>query len=382
MQTLSPSALADALAIADLTDPREGPHALQILITDVSEALATAWGAEVREIRAQRVVSMTDNYEDLGYPPDAVTRDARYSRYLSSGRMLRSHTSAGIPAALRALAAEDRPPEDVLLVLPGLCYRRDSIDRLHTDTPHQLDLWRICRRTPMNQQDLAEMTRLVVETLLPGRRWRLTPAEHPYTESGRQIDVADGSDWVEIGECGLASPALLTRSALAEPWSGLAMGLGLDRLLMLRKNIPDIRLLRSTDPRVEAQMQDLAPYQPVSHMPPIRRDMSVAVWSHDGPDLHSEEGWVETLGDRVREALGAAAELVESVQILSETPYDLLPPAARARLGIQPGQVNLLVRVTLRGLDRTLTDATANAMRDDIYAALHQGSASVVGVRT
>ena len=129
-------------------------------------------------------------------------------------------------------------------------------------------------------------------------------------------------------------------------------------------------------------MRDLAPYQPVSHMPPIRRDVSVAVSSQDAPHLDSEEGWAETVGDRIRGALGAAAELVESVQVLSETSYDQLSPAAQERLGIEPGQVNLLVRVTLRGLDRTLTDADANAVRDEIYAALHQGSASVVGLRT
>ena len=51
-----------------------------------------------------------------------------------------------------------------------------------------------------------------------------------------------------------------------------------------------------------------------------------------------------------------------------------LPPAAAARLGIAPGQVNQLVRLTLRALDRTLTHAECNALRDEIYAALHRGS--------
>lgn len=384
MQTLSSSALADALALPDLTDPGQGPHALQILVADVTQALANAWNAEVREIRTPRVVSVADNYERLGYPPHAVTRDARYSRYLSPDQMLRSHTSAGIPAALCSLAAENKAPRDVVLALPGLCYRRDSIDRLHTGTPHQLDLWRICARPPMTDRDLAEITRLVIETLLPGRRWRLTPAAHPYTEGGRQIDVADDDDWVEVGECGLASPALLARSGFSQPWTGLAMGLGLDRLLMLRKGVPDIRLLRSVDPRVQEQMRDLTPYRPVSHLPAIRRDVSVAVWPEAGPDPDGggEEGWAEAVGDRVREALGADAELLEAVEVLAETPCADLPPPAQVRLGSSPGQVNLLVRVTLRALDRTLTDPDANRIRDQIYAALHQGSADVVGVRT
>ena len=67
---------------------------------------------------------------------------------------------------------------------------------------------------------------------------------------------------------------------------------------------------------------------------------------------------------------------VESVDVVSATPYDALPPAARARIGIRPGQQNLLVRVVLRDLERTLTADEANRLRDDIYAALHRGTAA------
>jgi phenylalanyl-tRNA synthetase alpha chain len=138
-------------------------------------------------------------------------------------------------------------------------------------------------------------------------------------------------------------------------------------LLMLRKGIPDIRLLRSTDPRVASQMLDLEPYRPVSHMPPVRRDLSIVV----GPDADEE-----VLGDRVREALGDDADAAETVEVLSATEYDDLPPAARGRLGISPGQRNVLVRLVLRPLDRTLTDIEANVLRDRVYAALHEGATS------
>ena len=59
--------------------------------------------------------------------------------------------------------------------------------------------------------------------------------------------------------------------------------------------------------------------------------------------------------------------------ILASTPVDDLPAAAAARLGARPGQRNLLVRVVLRHLERTLTDDEANALRDRIYAAVHAG---------
>jgi phenylalanyl-tRNA synthetase alpha chain len=254
----------------------------------------------------------------------------------------------------------------VLLACPGLVYRRDRIDRLSVGEPHQLDLWRIASR-PLEAADLREMASLVVEALLPGAGYRALPAEHPYTVDGLELEVRQDGRWVEIAECGLASPVVLGQAGLSPARSGgLAMGIGLDRVLMLRKGVDDIRLLRSPDPRVAAQMRDLEPYRLVSSMPPIRRDLSIAV---------TGEVDAESLGDRVREALGPRATSVESVEVLSVTPGEDLPETARARIGISPGQRNVLVRVVLRDLESTLTSEEANALRDRIYGALHQGDA-------
>ncbi len=82
----------------------------------------------------------------------------------------------------------------------------------------------------------------------------------------------------------------------------------------------------------------------------------------------------QLLGDRVRAALGTDATAVEEVLVRSETDYDPLPEGARRRLGIQPGQKNVLVRLVVRDLDRTLTSADANALRDRVYASVHQGA--------
>jgi phenylalanyl-tRNA synthetase alpha chain len=360
--TLSPAQLAADLAVRDLTDPRQGRHAIQLLAEAAVDGLAAAWPCQVRWHRGPRVVTVADNYDRLGIPADAVSRDVRHTRYLDGRRLLRSHATAMVPAALRALAAD--PADDVLLVCPGVVYRRDAIDRLHSPTPHQLDVWRVARR-PLGHPDLQEMVRLLIQALTPGRPWRELPRRHPYTVDGRQVDVGADGEWVEVAECGLAHPAVLEAAGLAG-WSGLALGMGLDRLLMLRKGIPDIRLLRSAEPRVAGQLADLAPWRPVSAMPPVRRDLSVAVPADDT---------VEDLGDRVRDALGPDADAVEEVRVLAETPADRLPPRAVARLGIGPDQKNVLVRVVLRHLERTLTDEEANRMRDRVYAALHRGQA-------
>src|SRR5437763_13559142 len=82
------------LAVRDLSDPAEGPHAIQVLTGRAVAALARTWGCEVRWCRGPRIVPVADNYDRLGYPAEAVTRDARYTRYVDRGHMLRRHASA------------------------------------------------------------------------------------------------------------------------------------------------------------------------------------------------------------------------------------------------------------------------------------------------
>jgi phenylalanyl-tRNA synthetase alpha chain len=361
---LTSAQLARDLAITDLSDPAEGPpHAIQMIAELAVSALTGAWGCPARWCRGPRVVTVADNYDNLGYLASAVTREARYTRYVDDRRVLRSHSSAMVPPALRLLAADADPPDDVLLVCPGIVYRRDAIDWQHSPAPHQLDLWRISRK-PLGEADMGEMITVLLGALAPGRDSVQHLRDHPYTTAGRQIDVAHAGRWVEVWECGLADRRVLAGAGLAHH-TGLALGMGLDRLLMLLKGIPDIRLLRSADARVAGQMLDLAPYRPVSAMPAVRRDLSVAV------DAGTDD---EILGDRIRDALGPDADAVEDVAILSSTaPADLPGPAA-ARLGALPGQRNLLVRVVLRHLERTLTDEEANSLRDRIYATIHQGT--------
>ncbi len=360
---LEPSESAACLQVRDLTDPVGGEHAMQTLLAGIVEQFSGQWAIPTRTLRPRPLVSIEDNYDRLGYDPAAVTRDRRYTRYTSDTTMLRSHTSAGIPPALRELASEKHPPDDVLLVLPGLTYRRDGIDRLHIGTPHQLDLWRITRDHPMVRTDLDDMIATLVEATIPGARRRIEPAEHPYTEHGRQVDVEADGEWVELAECGLAADHVLARAGLdPNRWTGLALGTGLDRALMLRKRIPDIRLLRAQDPRIAGQLLDLTPWRPVSMMPPVRRDLSIVAETTTDAEL---------LGDRARAALGTDTDMLESLTVRAVTAHEQLPTPARERLGTRPGQANLLVRVMLRPVDSTLTDHQANALRDRIYAALH-----------
>src|SRR5215813_2023025 len=146
------------------------------------------------------------------------------------------------------------------------------------------------------------------------------------------------------------------------------MGIGLDRLVMLIKRIDDIHLLRSSDPRVARQMLTLDLYEPVSSQPATHRDLSTCIGD---PDM-------ELLGDRIREALGERGRWVENLELIQASDHESVPEKARERLGMSPGQHNLLIRVTLRSLDGSIAKEDANQVYDLIYSELHEGTAGYI----
>lgn len=345
-----------------MSDPAQGRHAVNIALANVVRALETFSGLTADIIRGSPVVRITDNYDRLFYEPDAVARSSRYSHYIDAERILRTHTTAAIPEELA------RTRSDRFIVCPGLVYRRDVVDRTHTGEPHQADFW-IIRRGRLRRTDLLEMISAATAALLPGTEYRCNETFHPYTVNGIEVEVRAGDEWVELLECGEVHPWLLNDSGLpSQEWSGLAMGMGLDRLVMFLKGLDDIRLLRAADPRISSQMQDMLPYRPVSNQPATHRDMSLCVSDPD-PEL---------LGDRIRDSLGERADWVEDIRILQEAGYAETPPAARERLGMLEGQVNLLVRVTLRSLDGPIAREEGNRIYDLMYASLHEGQGGYV----
>ncbi|MFD3330299.1 hypothetical protein [Streptomyces sp. NPDC058701] len=145
-----------------------------------------------------------------------------------------------------------------------------------------------------------------------------TPA--PGAGCGADLVDRDGAR-VEVAECGLAHPRDPERAGLDSSWSGLAPGVGPDRIRMLPEGIPDICLPRSP---IRCAVTDLAQHRPVPAMLAIRRDLSVA---GDGDDL------AEDVRDHVRDALGPDADRVGTVSILSQTPCADPPPRVLERFG-------------------------------------------------
>lgn len=369
IQPLTKEKLNEYLAIPDLTEGKQ-QHAISLLYEKVADYMCETHNkSEVRVYRKDPIVTVADNYDNLLIASDNISRSSTYTHYVDRERVLRTHTTAQIPGILRELATTRNDWSDVVVLLPGLAYRRDVTDKKHVGQVHMLEMWRIAKTgkdKPITKDDLLDVVKGVANTAASDWKLRIIDSPHPYTEQGIEVNAVLGDRDIEILECGLINDQILANAGLdPSEYSGWALGMGLDRLVITLKDIPDIRYLRSTNPKIATQMKDLEKYHEVSHQPAITRDMSYSI----------PAGYVEEdINEDIREALGDKQNILESVEILSETAYKDLPPKIRERLGISRDQKNVLVRITLRHLERTLENKEANQIYDNIYAKINYGT--------
>lgn len=378
IKPISSEKLEEYLEIPDLTlDPVDGerPHAVRLVYLKMEEAIKKLWPeTQIRVIRNSPIVTKEDCYDNLLVPKDNLSRSSTYTQYVDMEHCLQSHTSAQIPAALRELAKHYDDWEDVTILVPGLAYRRDIKDKMHLGVLHQMDIWRIVKneaRKVLTKTELLGMVHAISNALAPGWNLRIVDNPHPYTNEGIEVNATnpDGRD-IEILECGLLGKDIIKLNGMdPDKVSGLAAGPGLDRLAMTLKNLPDIRLLRSDNPKIKEQMYDLEEYKPVSLQPAITRDLSYSV-----PIKYVEED----VSQDIEAAIGENIESLESVELLSETSYEDLPIVAKGKLGINTGQKNVLVRITLRDLNRTLTGEEANQIYKKIYSKVNHGGSGYI----
>lgn len=206
-------------------------------------------------------------FDALNTPADHPARDMQDTFYLPSAfrstdaqrrrdesLLLRTHTSS---VQIRTLLSR-KPP--LRIVAPGRCFRRDAVDATHSANFHQVEgLWIDRSVTLADLRGVLDF--FVKETFGPGVETRLRPSFFPFTEPSFEMDIRSphlgrlSDRWLEILGCGLVDPKVLTACDLnPEEWSGLAFGLGLERIAMLVHGIDDIRHFYSNDLRFLRQL--------------------------------------------------------------------------------------------------------------------------------
>ena len=183
------------------------------------------------------------NFTALNIPDDHPARAMHDTFYLSSGLLLRTHTS---PVQIRALQAHGAP---IRLIAPGRVYRRDS-DVTHTPMFTQVEGLVVDR--DVSFANLKALLYEFVSNFFEREvQLRFRPSYFPFTEPSAEVDVlAESGRWLEILGCGMVHPNVL-RNAGIDPseFGGYAFGMGVERLTMLRYGVEDLRSFFENDLR-------------------------------------------------------------------------------------------------------------------------------------
>jgi phenylalanyl-tRNA synthetase alpha chain len=195
------------------------------------------------------------NFEALNTPAHHPSLDRRDTFWLPDGQVLRTQTS---PVQIRVMEAQ---PPPVRVITPGRCYRRDTTDATHSANFHQIEGLYVDRRVSLADLKGA-LAFFAAEMMGPGVRVRFRPHFFPFTEPSVECDfschvcggkgcrVCKQSGWIEIAGAGMVDPRVFARVGYdPEAWSGYAFGMGVERVAMIRYQIPDIRLLYENDMR-------------------------------------------------------------------------------------------------------------------------------------
>lgn len=200
------------------------------------------------------------NFTALNIPPEHPARQMHDTFYLENTDekgdplVLRTHTS---PVQIRTMIAGEPP---FRIIAPGRTYRCDS-DMTHTPMFHQVEGLVIEKGVHFGH--LKGVIQQFIETFfgIKDIPVRFRPSFFPFTEPSAEVDIGckhtkdglvigGGDDWMEIMGCGMVHPNVLKNCDIdANEWQGFAFGAGIERLAMLKYNIPDLRTFFDSDVR-------------------------------------------------------------------------------------------------------------------------------------
>ena len=200
------------------------------------------------------------NFTALNTPPHHPARDKQDTFYISEDLLLRTHTS---PGQIRVMQ-EDKPPFKYLM--PGRVFRCDD-DATHTPMFHQMEGLVIDKNLTLC--DLHGLLDKVAKSMFTEEtKTRFRPSYFPFTEPSVEVDVTccecggkgcglcKGTGWIEILGGGVVNRRVIANCGLdPDEYSGLAFGLGLDRIAMLKYDINNIHIIFDGDTKILKQFK-------------------------------------------------------------------------------------------------------------------------------
>lgn len=308
----------------------------------------------------------TDIVFDLfDFPKDHPARSKSDSYFIDDTHVLRTHTTVMWYYWLKEknVRKSIQDGKAVGALSYGKVYRKDEIDRRHMNVFHQIDGWYL---TPKKEKvitinDLKKvLSDIAAAAFGPEVRCRFNPDTFPYTDPSIEMEVdKDGNGtWVEVLGAGVVKGSVLDNLGVdSSIWNGWAFGFGLERLAIISMELPDIRLLWSSDERVKRQLKLGAKFKEVSKYPPIVRDISFIVGKDFVPNNYF---------DLVRDIAGDTAE---QVALLDKYENDEK---------LSAGKISYAYRITYRSIDKTLTNGEVNALHKKLEDATVKNFSAII----
>ena len=242
--------------------PLGARHPLTTLMEHIGDVFV-AMGYDIAE--GPEAEAEWANFDALNVPPDHPARtmqDTFWVGSADSGVVLRTQTS---PIQIRAMLERPLP---VYVIAPGRVYRTDELDATHTPVFHQVEGLAVDEHLTMG--DLKGTLDHFAECMFgEGIVTRLRPSYFPFTEPSAELDVQcfvcrgasiDNPDhacrtcgsegWIEWGGCGMVNPRVLQSVGIdSSKYRGFAFGMGVERTLMFRNGVTDMRDMVEGDVR-------------------------------------------------------------------------------------------------------------------------------------
>lgn len=195
------------------------------------------------------------NFEALNIPKDHPARSEQDTFYINDNIVLRTQTS---PVQIRVMEKQQPP---IKMISPGRVFRSDAVDATHSPVFYQMEGLVVDKNITF--ADLKGTLELFAKKMFGDKvQTKFRPHHFPFTEPSAEMDatcfvcegkgckVCKGSGWIELLGCGMVHPQVLRNCGIdPEEYSGFAFGFGVDRMVMLKYGIDDIRQLYESDMR-------------------------------------------------------------------------------------------------------------------------------------
>ena len=313
-----------------------------------------------------RITTVEKEFDLLNSPKDHQTRKETDTFFLDQTNHLRTQMTVMWPYYLtkKEILEKLEINGEIKALAPGIVYRKDEIDRKHFPAFHQIDGLLLCRKDKkiITLDDLKEVEIEITKTIFGDDvEYRFLVDSFPFTDPSVQIEIKFGNDWLEILGSGLVHQQVLRNLGLdPEKYNGWAFGIGIERLAMVKMNIPDIRVFWSEDPRITSQFKDInSKFKEVSRYPETTRDISFIIDKSVNLNNYFEI---------VRDCAGNA-NLIEEVKLVDEFENE-------KKFGAD--KKSYTFRITYRSHERTLTNEEVNKIQDKIVAETKAQLSAVV----